>query len=108
MNDFIYLGNFSLNPPKREYIPFSKFNCGGLILLEEIEEELLKFYNDYNLKKSIDYDKEYLKKCNFWGTYIVPDWDEIKDEFIGRFEDEEKLGDTETYVGGEDPNPWEK
>jgi len=107
LENFIYLGNFDINSPKKEYIPFCNLNC-RIIILEDIEERILEFYEDYNLKKGVYYDKEYLQKCNFWGTYIVPEMDELQEMFKGRFEDEEELGDTETYVGGEDPNPWEK
>ena len=107
LENFIYLGNFDIKFPKKENIPFCQSNC-IMIALEDIEKKILEFYEDYNLKKGVYYDKEYLKKCNFWGTNILPEIDELREMFKGRFEDEEELGDTETYVGGEDPNPWEQ
>ncbi len=58
----IYLGNFNIKPPEKEYLPYSfdgrDHNIEMFELTEEFPKELIKAYKDYNLKQSEAYKKE--------------------------------------------------
>lgn len=107
LEEFIYMGNFDLESPYHEYIPFDKHNCAGFYLLDILETRLINNYEDYNLKKSISYDEDNLKALNAWGIYTLPSAEEIAEILKENNIDITKgsRSDRETYVGGEEKNP---
>lgn len=61
-NDLIYLGNFKLNEPVNEYIPWTPHNI-RFELWKDIVNESVWLYESYNLRKSEFFDK---KKAEEW------------------------------------------
>lgn len=109
LNEFIYLGNYNLKGPEKEYIPFSRYNA-GFYSIERIEN-ILEDYERYNLKKSWIYEDENKKSIEELTTYIPPNLDEVKEwcKKMGfDFSKEKRKKDSLTYVGGEDVDPYEE
>ena len=64
--EFNYLGNFIVQNPKEEYIPFSTHNV-PLIYREPIEEELIDSYEAFNKRNSQMYRVSYaMEKRSEW------------------------------------------
>lgn len=116
--NLIYIGNKALKLPKHEYIPFSGYGymC-DLKEWENIVENLIKRYEDFNLKKSEWLTEEKARivkeaRLNDIGSTIECDnlCNYLKEKGILHklFEDEEEIEDSLTYVGGEDEDPFEK
>lgn len=108
LNEFIYLGNYNLKNPEKEYIPFDRNNA-GYYLIERIEN-ILEDYERYNLKKSPLYVDENKKSIEEITTYVPPNPEEVRKwcKKMGfDFSKEKRKKDSLTYVGGEDEDPYE-
>lgn len=58
LNNYLYLGNFDLTPPKNEYFPFS-IGCGMKDeFFKDVPKILIQSYDDYNLKNNKCYNPE--------------------------------------------------
>ena len=70
-DEFVYIGNFNLTPPIDEYISCNTW----YYFLEKDEDyfvdELLKCYENYNLRQSDMYTKEGCKKCHEYWQQLV-------------------------------------
>lgn len=116
--DLIYIGNAEINLPLHEYIPFSEYGYKyQQNSWDNIVNNLIQKYEDYNLKKSKWFTKdkaEIVKKarlddiasaieCENLCNYL-----EEKGILHKLFEDEEEIEDSLTYVGGEEKDPFEE
>ncbi len=54
---FEYLGNYNLKTPIKEYLPFTYMHV-EMSSFKYIEENMLKYYRDFNLKQAYCYTKE--------------------------------------------------
>lgn len=106
--DLIYLGNKQLDLPVHEYIPFSEYGYLGSFKWDYITQELVKCYEMYNLKKSKMFSKEFATKAKQEMLDLIEFEKKIeKIDFCKiRFDDEEEIEDSLTYVGGEDEDPF--
>lgn len=116
--DLIYIGNKKLKLPKHEYIPFTeygyKYQANNW---ENIVENLIQKYEDFNLRKSEWLNEEAAEKVKNRCLRDIRDTIEcdnlcnyLKEKGIldKLFEDEEEIEDSLTYVGGEDEDPFEE
>ena len=62
-NNLIYLGNYNLSEPMKEYYPFSN-QAIDYILYKDLPESLLKTYDGLNQKKYLLFDAEHCKKVH--------------------------------------------
>lgn len=89
-NKLIYLGNFKLEEPKNEYIPWTPYNI-SLELWEDIIDKCISYYEMYNLKKSPLFD---MKKAMEWYNREK----EVKEyvtNYMKNFQDKENKIDNE-------------
>ena len=106
--DLIYIGNKHLDLPVHEYIPFSEYGYLGSFKWDNITQELVKCYEGYNLKKSKKFSKEFAAMAKQEMLDLIEFKKKIeKTDFSKiRFDDEEEIEDSLTYVGGEDEDPF--
>lgn len=116
-DDLIYIGNKEIDPPLHEYIPFTEYGYKYQVnSWDNIANNLISKYEDFNLKKSEWYNEEAAERVKNGRI------DDIKariecDRFVKKLEDagilhklfegEERIEDSLTYVGGEDKDPYE-
>lgn len=104
--DLIYLGNFQLTLPKREYFPYP---CNIVLYLwDNILERVLQKYHQHNLNESNKYDKEVCKKWHDYDSIGLNVMQTVQKQiedgtFVYEEDDKPKKRSTLTYVGG-DPN----
>lgn len=60
-NDLIYLGNYKLNEPEKEYIPWTPCNI-HLELWSDFIDNCVNYYEEYNLRKSPLFNEEMANK----------------------------------------------
>lgn len=106
--DLIYIGNKQLDLPVHEYIPFSEYGYLGSFKWDNITQELVKCYEGYNLKKSKMFSKEFAAMAKQEMLDLIEFKKKIeKTDFSKiRFDEEEEIEDSLTYVGGEDEDPF--
>ncbi len=106
--NLIYLGNKQLDLPYHEYIPFSEYGYLGNFKWDNITQELVKCYEGYNLKKSEMLSKKFATMAKQEMLDLIEFEKKIeKIDFSKiRFDDEEEIEDSLTYVGGEDEDPF--
>lgn len=113
--DLVYIGNKKLKLPEHEYIPFSEYGYNYQARTwENIVENLVQRYEDFNLRKSkwlsIE-GAEKVKQARLYdiGSTIECDnlckYLEEKGILHEMFKDEEEIEDSLTYVGEEDEEP---
>lgn len=111
--DLIYIGNKEVDIPAHEY--YLDWEYGYIMnfnSLENIAENLLLCYENYNKKKDIIYTKEGMKKVHqrskrdlkFYAQ-AYKKLEKMENEGFN-FDDEEEIEDSLTYVGGEDEDPF--
>lgn len=106
--DLIYLGNKQLDLPFHEYIPFSEYGYKMTFNWDNITKELVKCYEMYNLKKSSMFSKEAAEMAKQEVLGLI----ELEKKFRKidfskiKFDDEEEIENSLTYVGGEDEDPF--
>ena len=57
LDDIIYLNIYNVERPTDEYVNDSKSYYGEIILFNRLEEDLIEYYENYNLKKAHKYTK---------------------------------------------------
>lgn len=107
--NLIYIGNKLIDPPVDEYYPSCEYGyIMSFFSLENIVEDVLKCYENYNKKKSNIYEKNSSKKIHenykkdlkfFANTYKEIEKMDKRD--FNEVETEESL----TYVGEDDEEP---
>ena len=63
LDDIIYLDIYNVERPTDEYVNDSKSYYGEIILFNRLEEDLIEYYENYNLKKDFGYTKVGQKRC---------------------------------------------
>lgn len=63
LDDIIYLDIYNVERPTDEYVNDSKSYYGEIILFNRLEEDLIEYYENYNLKKAHRYTKEGQQRC---------------------------------------------
>ncbi|MBO5476017.1 MAG: hypothetical protein J5982_05935 [Bacilli bacterium] len=70
VKNYVYLGNFSLTPPEKEYFPVDIFG-NVFLLIDDLERYCLKSYHEHNLKKGKEYSEEAAKENNAYAEEEV-------------------------------------
>ena len=106
--NLIYLGNKQLDLPVHEYISFSEYGYKMTFKLDNIIKGLVNCYEMYNLKKSSMFSKEVaeMAKQEVLGLFELEKKFRKTDFSKIRFDEEEEIEDSLTYVGGEDEDPF--
>ena len=68
--NYIYIGNYDFQHPKKEFIPFSVSNI-PLVITKNIEKLLLYYYKSYNLKESELWSINYRKKIKKYNDELL-------------------------------------
>lgn len=105
LSDFIYIGNFELDPPNNEFIPANCENISYLYLgINDISNYVIERYKSFNLKESPVFTSEYSDYLNeiARGDRIITEralrtYSEIENNKISK-EETENL-ESLTYVG---------
>ena len=63
LDDIIYLNIYNVERPTDEYVNDSKSYYREIILFNRLEEELIEYYENYNLKKDFGYTKVGQQRC---------------------------------------------
>ncbi len=63
LDDIIYLNIYNVERPTDEYVNDSKSYYREIILFNRLEEDLIEYYENYNLKKAHRYTKEGQQRC---------------------------------------------
>ena len=63
LDDIIYLNIYNVERPTDEYVNDSKSHYREIILFNRLEEDLIEYYENYNLKKAHRYTKEGQQRC---------------------------------------------
>lgn len=106
--DLIYIGNKQLDLPVHEYISFSEYGYKMTFNWDNITKELVECYEKYNLKKSSMFSKEVAEMAKQEVLGLIEFEKKFRKIDFGkiRFDDEEEIEDSLTYVGGEDEDPF--
>lgn len=115
--DLIYIGNINCDLPEKEYIPLCEYGHSYTRgTWENIISDLIKLYEDYNLKKSRIFTIEFseanrkgLEKMMKAEIYFDKlDEIGITQKLIEMLPEEKSKRGRLTYVGGEDKDPYRK
>lgn len=116
--DLIYIGNAKMDLPHNEYMPFTEYGYKYQPKSwDNIVNNLIQKYEDYNLGKSEWFTKEkaeIVKKARLKdiGATIecenLCNYLEEKGILHKLFEDEEEIEDSLTYVGEEEEDPFKE
>ena len=63
LDDIIYLNIYNVERPTDEYVNDSKSHYREIILFNRLEEDLIEYYENYNLKKAHKYTKVGQQRC---------------------------------------------
>ena len=63
LDDIIYLNIYNVERPTDEYVNDSKSHYREIILFNRLEEDLIEYYENYNLKKAHKYTKVEQQRC---------------------------------------------
>lgn len=63
LDDIIYLDIYNVERPTDEYVNDSKSDYREIILFNRLEEDLIEYYENYNLKKAHKYTKVEQQRC---------------------------------------------
>lgn len=83
LDDIIYLNIYNVERPTDEYINDSKSHYREIILFNRLEEDLIEYYENYNLKKAHRYTKEGQQRCEQNAKAIIEvlkKYDQIKNK----------------------------
>lgn len=81
LDDIIYLNIYNVERPTDEYVNDSKSYYREIILFNRLEEDLIEYYEDYNLKKDFGYTKVGQQRCEKNAKAIIEvlkKYDQIK------------------------------
>ena len=81
LDDIIYLDIYNVERPTDEYVNDSKSYYGEIILFNRLEEDLIEYYENYNLKKAHRYTKVGQQRCEQNAKAIIEvlkKYDQIK------------------------------
>ena len=83
LDDIIYLDIYNVERPTDEHVNDSKSYYGEIILFNRLEEDLIEYYENYNLKKAHRYTKEGQQRCEQNAKAIIEvlkKYDQIKNK----------------------------
>lgn len=83
LDDIIYLNIYNVERPTDEYVNDSKSYYREIILFNRLEEDLIEYYENYNLKKAHRYTKEGQQRCEQNAKAIIEvlkKYDQIKNK----------------------------
>lgn len=83
LDDIIYLDIYNVERPTDEYINDSKSYYGEIILFNRLEEDLIEYYENYNLNKAHRYTKVGQQRCEQNAKAIIEvlkKYDQIKNK----------------------------
>ena len=110
--DIVYLGNFDIKPPAKEYI-WDDTKYYGVIVLEEVDTELIERYKTYNLRDPKIYNHELaeIRRNNYrMDKQIFEEVERHSKEILEKYgdeinkilENEPYIEDSLTYVGSDE------
>ena len=83
LDDIIYLDIYNVERPTDEYVNDSKSYYREIILFNRLEEDLIEYYENYNLKKAHRYTKVGQQRCEQNAKAIIEvlkKYDQIKNK----------------------------
>lgn len=83
LDDIIYLDIYNVERPTDEYVNDNKSYYREIILFNRLEEDLIEYYENYNLKKAHRYTKEGQQRCEQNAKAIIEvlkKYDQIKNK----------------------------
>ena len=110
--DIVYLGNFDITPPAKEYI-WDDSKYYRVIVLEEVDTELIERYKTYNLRDTKIYNHELaeIRRNNYrMHQQILEEVERHSKEILEKYgdeinkilENEPYIEDSLTYVGSDE------